>query len=789
MHSTPRPHARPGWAAAALLLAALLPACSLGAAPTATPVAPVPPTIAPATAAPPAPTATTAPAPPTATAVPAPPTDTAVAQAPPTATAVAQVPPTATAPSGPPSASPPATTPAPSGRTGLAFAAYVVTATQVSPAVPAYTVAPDLSNVKNAGQFTFSAEQRAALAQNAFVVVPPRNVQLSDIQPVYRQFYQLYEDGRYAEQPAFVTTNSVLHVYHLMFDKLLRTTETQYLIADAQALTSAMLQASQAQLAAAQGTPLETAAHRNVAYFAVAARLLDPQAAIPPAVASDVQAELALIAAHAGIQPSHIFADYQQDYSQFVPRGHYTRTPALSQYFQAMMWYGQMTFRLNSPDETRSALLLASALQAGGSGPHAPATLWDQIYEPTAFFVGTADDLTYRDYWPLITQVYGASPAPAAFADDAKLAQFEEAAKALAAPRINSMFVYIWEDKTQVTKGLRFMGQRFTVDEYVLGQLLYRNVGTLDDPRMLPKALDVPAAMGSDTALQILTQEGETHYANYTTQMTKVRGELSSLPQSQWTENLYWSWLYTFFPILHPAPGAGYPAFMQSDAWATKELNTVTGSWTELKHDTLLYAKQVMAEAGGGPPQQIKGYVEPYPEFYGRIAALIGMTQDGLSKRGLLDPTLAEPLATLHTLALTLQTISVKELQNQPLTSDEYDTIQYYGATIEHLTIAAADINNVTGRVYLEDQDSALAADVASSPYNQVLEEAVGHPTAIYVVVPVDGTLVLARGGVYSHYEFTVAAADRLTDDAWKAQLNANQAPALPAWTSVFLKP
>jgi hypothetical protein len=403
--------------------------------------------------------------------------------------------------------------------------------------------------------------------------------------------------------------------------------------------------------------------------------------------------------------------------------------------------------------------------------------------------VGTADDLTYRDYQPLIAQVYGTSPAATAFGEGTKLAQFQQLAKALAAPRINSMFVYIWEDKTEVTQGLRFRGQRFTLDEYVLGQLLYRNVGTLEDPRMLPKALDVPAAMGSDAALQILTQEGETHYAHYGDQMTKMRTELGSLPQSQWTENLYWSWLYTFFPILHPAPSAGYPAFMRSAAWNDKELNTMTGSWTELKHDTLLYAKQVMAEAGGGPPEQIKGYIEPYPEFYGRIAALVGMTQDGLRQRGLLDPALVEPLANLYTLATTLQTISVKELQNQPLTSAEYDTIQYYGATIEHLTIASADVEGAEGRTYLEDQDSALVADVATSPYGQVLEEGVGHPTAIYVVVPVEGKLVIARGGVYSHYEFTVAASDRMTDDTWKARLNANQAPALPDWMAAFMKP
>ena len=51
-------------------------------------------------------------------------------------------------------------------------------------------------------------------------------------------------------------------------------------------------------------------------------------------------------------------------------------------------------------------------------------------------------------------------------------------------------------------------------------------------------------------------------------------------------------------------------------------------SWTELKHDTILYAKQVMAEMGGGPEEEPpKGYVEPNPEAYARLLALVEMTQ------------------------------------------------------------------------------------------------------------------------------------------------------------------
>ena len=181
--------------------------------------------------------------------------------------------------------------------------------------------------------------------------------------------------------------------------------------------------------------------------------------------------------------------------------------------------------------------------------------------------------------------------------------------------------------------------------------------------------------------------------------MDKVRGEIGSLADSQWTENLYWSWLYSFRPLLEPkAANSGYPSFMTNQAWTRKDLNTVNGSYTELKHDTILYAKQVMAEMGGGPPDIVKGYAEPEPEFYARIAALIGMTRDGLMSRGLLEKSANEfevsdynTLQTLYNTAIDLKHISEKELSNTPLSDDEYNLIQFYGGTLEHITSAAAD--------------------------------------------------------------------------------------------------
>ena len=66
-------------------------------------------------------------------------------------------------------------------------------------------------------------------------------------------------------------------------------------------------------------------------------------------VQSEVTRELALIEKHAGFAPSPIFI-YDEDYSQYVPRGHYTRSETLKRYFKAMLWYGRMTCLLKGND-------------------------------------------------------------------------------------------------------------------------------------------------------------------------------------------------------------------------------------------------------------------------------------------------------------------------------------------------------------------------------------------------------------------------------------------------------
>ncbi len=225
-----------------------------------------------------------------------------------------------------------------------------------------YTLPLNLNQVQNVATVELTNAQRALLAQNGFVVTKP-------VPGQYREFYQIYETVRYNEMPVFITTDSVYHIYHLLFDKMLRDLETQNFIVDLKSLTSAMLTATYQQYQTLLGTALEEPARRNVAYFAVAAQLLGLPDPVPAEVTDLVSAELALInaASSEDISPIWDRPDLPPDqklkevYGQYKPRGHYTRSEDLKMYFKAMMWYGRLTFRLNDDFETRRALLLTQA--------------------------------------------------------------------------------------------------------------------------------------------------------------------------------------------------------------------------------------------------------------------------------------------------------------------------------------------------------------------------------------------------------------------------------------------
>ena len=89
-----------------------------------------------------------------------------------------------------------------------------------------------------------------------------------------------------------------------------------------------------------------------------------------------------------------------------------------------------------------------------------------------------------------------------------------------------------------------------------------------------------------------------------------------------------------------------------------------------------------------------------------------------------------------------------------------------------------------------------MVTDIATDPNGQVLEVATGNPSTIMVVVNVEGSLRIARGSVYTFYQFPWPLSDRLTDSKWRQMMglqadeegnyNYDSRIAQPEWTRSY---
>ncbi|MCK4795690.1 MAG: DUF3160 domain-containing protein, partial [Desulfobacteraceae bacterium] len=620
----------------------------------------------------------------------------------------------------------------------------------------------------------------------------------------------------------FVTSDTLLHLYHIQFDETLKDIEEREFYDDILMLTDTLLNDALQLYGQLEGD-LKEAARRNVAYLAVAGQLIGSSSPVPDVVSNDVSSELTKIENHSGFRTSDIFI-YREDYSQYVPRGHYTRSENLKKYFKTLMWYGRMAFLLKGREnseqsndalistydariQTLQACLLAISLDTQQVDDRSASEIWDRIYTVTAFYVGLADDLTPYDYLWALDRVFGQEYALAELDDPNHFHELRTELALLPTPRIfggtgdaNVVLPVTEESMNEIldkSKGLRLMGQRFIPDSYMFQNLVFPRVenyvGDLDDlpftsvvtpigiVRGYPRGLDVMALLGSEQARAILIQEGDTDYEGYWGRFNELADEFGAFGPEDWNRNLYWGWLYSLQALITDY-GDGYPVFMQRPAWSKRSLNAALASWTELRHDTILYAKQSYSPPpySERTPPTPPCYVEPVPEFFGRLLALARMTRTGLSDMEVLSDEAKDRLLSFEEMLNRLIEIVTKELTNQPLSGQDRLYLNSLADDLEWIVTGIGDTGLKT----------TLVADVHTvSSEKNVLEEGVGKVNLIVVACPQpDGSAFLAAGPVLSYYEFKHPMADRLTDEKWRELLDSPDKPERPVWYKPLMR-
>jgi len=342
---------------------------------------------------------------------------------------------------------------------------------------------------------------------------------------------------------------------------------------------------------------------------------------------------------------------------------------------------------------------------------------------------------------------------------------------------------------SDIAKGYRFMGQRYVPDSYIFEMMVWPDVGTHDDPRKMPRGLDIWSVLGSERAWEQLDQYyGDTHYENYETQHQLLADQMAQITEEEWTQSVYWGWLYALLPTLE-GESNGYDLLGRSTEWFDRMLNSTHGSWAELRHDTILYAEQSYTDDDAGdddagppePPVDFAGYVDPVPQTWARLASLSTMLREGLLARGLEEPSIIDQLEELEQMCFLLRDIADAELQGDPLTEVQLNMFSGYGTWLE--SVSQVDLPDLSDP--LVDENMAVIADVHTDPADpdpEVLEVGVGSPLRMLVLVDVQGETFVAEGGIFSYHEFTWPMADRLTDAEWQQMIAAGTAPEMPEW-------
>lgn len=655
-------------------------------------------------------------------------------------------------------------------------------------AVPASSLDPGLSRddlddlQKLQGLELLTAAQRETLLEQGFVLEP---------RP-FDTFAATYAYGAEQKIPAFITADVLLHTFQIVADVAWQRSEARFLRADLQAVSDAMTALSRDQWEQAQDDQTQQAALRNMAFFAVARALLNPDFTAPSPV-SDIVAEELTLVEQSGRFISPVFRS-QIDYNRFTARGHYAQNEALQRYFRASMWLSRAFSLAYTPSGSgatepmlaarlaaRQAILMTWGLEQSNN-----LSRWERIFQPSLYFYGASVAWSVPQVQAAAAVLYGEEPAVADLASDALLDDF--------LATMHTMPPSLPFEPTPEPAFALFPGPvdaSATPDAAILRQLTFNRVGayTGEPPlprtvvqtsigaiRGLPRTLDVPAVLGSELAQELVQQGGDADYDGYALQFAQLQQQYAALEPQSWPHSFDGAWLFALQPLLGEVGEDGF-LYTPTAAWQARQLNTWHAAWTALRYETALAPRPVAAAAIS--PDVSYGYLEPLPILYGRLASLAGQIAEGLDTRDLLEEESAAKLQQLERLLDAAATISRKELAGERLTADEALLLRQYItrladlATYEPAAGAAAPQTVAT---------LPRLVDVALEPSSgQLLQAATSDAWPVYVLIPSEQGPELALGAVVISHELH---GEQVAAGAWR---QVETRPPPPDWLEPFV--
>ena len=631
--------------------------------------------------------------------------------------------------------------------------------------------------------YHLTADERSLLRDHGFVIT--ERLKRGSFGEAYLEIYN-------RDLPVFVSTDAILHALHMSWDAVLMDVERMVLIKKLDTVLTRLYD----QLPALAARHASAAAMRPMlndldVYLTVPRTLLGNPTG--PKFAENQAAVQELLGLVSAERPSSfkLFSAHERkiDFSQFTIRGHYTRSPELGKYFQAMIWLGRTEIYLIAPKsddmvqqssadiqrQTIDAVLLQEAAEMAGAFP-----LLEEIDGILRGFVGESDNVTLPNIRSLVRETHLESADQ--LLDSTRLAGFQQtlSQQAYAFQRINSQILMsdpMSPDQIVPASAFLLLGQRFVIDSYTTGNVVYDKIlyNNTKVRRMLPSTLDVLFALGNDAASQLL--EPELNRYNYSSNLAAVRYLVDSYEPGFWGGTVYNGWLNSIRTLNPPTDRKGLPAFMQTAAWWQEKMNTQLASWAQLRHDFILYAKQ--SYTPGVICSFPESYVEPIPAFYKAVKAFADTASAMFQRASLQNTYMVSYFNSMSSIVDTLRSIAEKELAGTPMTEAEaffLKTMLY-----EDPHVCGAAFRGWYPRLFYSGESSVfqkdlIVADVhtaptdeAGSPVGWVLHAGTG-PLNLGVVVTElpNGRLTAFIGPVMSYYEHVSTNFKRLTDEEWK---------------------
>jgi hypothetical protein len=636
--------------------------------------------------------------------------------------------------------------------------------------------------------------EQALLQQNGFAILARHE---------FPSFFYAYLTIYGEDLPVFVSADSVLDAVHRSFDDILAALERAVMVPELGALLTEMR-------ARVSGLSGQTAADAEL-YLAVAQGLLERR--VPSDLAAGVQSadveEFLDAATDAqGIINKTLFGvPRRMDFSQFKPRGHYEGDELLEPYFRAMMWLGRIDFRMLETQDDGSQVFhrrqLEAALALRELMDAQARARWDRLDAIVSAFVGEHDYMILPELEALLADLGVSDLEGLASLDDAAIAGAITAG-GYGVQRISSHVMVNGGGVATLplSRSFAFFGQRYTVDSHVFSNLVYDRVGKGAIPRWLPDPLDAAfAALGNDQAVSLLQAELDLY--PYAPDLAAMRALVDAHPTEYWESSLYTLWLGALRTLSPKAEGngraaEGLPSVARTEGWGRRILNTQLGSWSQLRHDTLLYAKQ--SYTVGTVCEFPDAYVDPYPQLFGAIRrfaergeALVGeldLAGDQASWAQSVQPY----FATLADVAGTLEAMAEHQRTGMPHSAEHLAFIN----EVVNVAGGGSGPPSVTGwyaRLFFDRQraleQDPIIADVHTDVGGverpaKVLHVATGLPRAMVVTVDTCVGPRVYVGPAFAYHEERVDGVVRRTDSQWAAQIEANR-PADVPWMSTVV--